>query len=68
MTIGELLLHMYKVCSVGKNMSTDVVVQEFLANYDKTRINIVHQHDLWIELKEALRVQIHAEVPLRINF
>jgi len=31
-------------------------------NYNKTRINIGHQHDSWMELKEALRVQTHAEV------
>jgi hypothetical protein len=28
-----------------------------LDNFDKTRINIGHQHDRWMELKEALRVQ-----------
>jgi hypothetical protein len=41
--------------------------KEVLANYNKTRINIGHR---WMELKEALRVQIQAEmltsVPLRI--
>ena len=81
MTISELLLHMCKVCSVGKKhvyrrcctrILTDTARKsnrkEFLANYNKTRINIVHLHDLWMELKEELRVQIHAEVPLRINF
>jgi hypothetical protein len=26
------------------------------------RINIGHQHDRWMKLKEALRVQTHAEV------
>ena len=26
------------------------------------RINIDHQHDRWMELKKALRVQTHAEV------
>ena len=36
--------------------------KEVLANYNKTRINIDYQHDSWMELKEALRVQIHAEV------
>jgi hypothetical protein len=30
---------------------------EVLGNYNKTRINIGHQHDRWMELKEALRVQ-----------
>ena len=29
------------------------------ANYNKTRINIGHQHDRWVELKDALRVQCH---------
>jgi hypothetical protein len=36
--------------------------KEVLAYYDKTRINIGHQHDCWMELKEGLRVQTHAEV------
>jgi len=45
--------------------------KEVLANYNKARINIGHQHDRWMELKEALRVQTQAEVfktsvPLRI--
>jgi hypothetical protein len=35
-----------------KRNRTDV-----LGNYNKTRINIGHQHDRWMELKEALRVQ-----------
>jgi hypothetical protein len=35
--------------------------KEVLANYNITRINIGHQHDRWIELKEGLRVQTHAE-------
>jgi len=33
-----------------------------LANYNKTRINIGHQHDRWVKLKVALKVQTHAEV------
>jgi hypothetical protein len=46
-----------------RNRNLDV-----LANYNKTRINIYedHQHDRWMELKEALRVQTHAEVSLRM--
>ena len=32
------------------------------ANYNKTRISIGHQHDHWMELRLALRVQFHAEV------
>jgi hypothetical protein len=35
--------------------------KEVSANYIKTRINIGCQHDRWMELKEALRVQTHAE-------
>ena len=31
--------------------------KEVLANYNKTRINIGHQHEHGMELKEALRVQ-----------
>jgi len=37
-------------------------MKEVLANFNKTRINIGHQHDRWMELKEELRVQTHAEV------
>ena len=40
--------------------------KEVLANYNKTRISIGHQQDLLMELKEVLRVQAHAEVPLRM--
>jgi hypothetical protein len=40
--------------------------KEVLANYYKTRINIGQQHDHWMELKEAMRVQTHTEVPLRM--
>ena len=36
--------------------------KEVLVNYNKTRINIGHQQDRWMEMKEALRVQTHAEV------
>ena len=31
--------------------------KEILSNFNKTRINIGHQHDRWMELKEALGVQ-----------
>jgi hypothetical protein len=41
--------------------------KEVLANYDKTRINIGHRHDRWMELKETLRVQIHAEVQTSVS-
>ena len=30
--------------------------KKVLANYNKTRINIVHQHDRWMVLNETLRV------------
>jgi hypothetical protein len=36
--------------------------KEVLPHYNKTRINIDHQHDRWMELKEALRVQTNAGV------
>jgi len=36
--------------------------KEVLANSNKTRINIGPQHNHWMELKEALRVQTHTEV------
>jgi hypothetical protein len=38
--------------------------KEVLVNYNKTRITIGHQHDSWMEMKEMLRVQTHAEVTL----
>jgi hypothetical protein len=69
MTLGGLLLRMREVCYCRKNICrrgrtrilTDSarkrIRKEVLANYDKTRIIIGHQHDRWIELKEALRVQ-----------
>jgi hypothetical protein len=41
---------------------TDSARKEVLVNYNKTRINIGHQHNLWMVLEEALRVQTHAEV------
>jgi hypothetical protein len=31
--------------------------KEVFVNYNKTRINISHQHNHWMELKEGLRVQ-----------
>jgi hypothetical protein len=36
--------------------------KDVLVKYNKTRINIGHQHNRWMELKEMLRVQTHAEV------
>ena len=38
--------------------------KEVLVNYNKTRINIGHQHDRWMEL---FRVQTHAEFSVNIN-
>ena len=36
--------------------------KEVFANYNKTRTKLGHHHDHWMELKEAFRVQTHAEV------
>jgi hypothetical protein len=36
--------------------------KEVLVNYNKARINKGHQHGRWMELKDELRVQTHAEV------
>jgi hypothetical protein len=36
-------------------------MKEVLANCNKIRLNIDHQHDSWMELEEALRVQIHKD-------
>jgi len=75
MTLGDLLLRMSEVCCCrGKKclqtpctrILTDYglkkKVERSFSNHNKTRINIGHQHDRWVELKEALRVQTHAEV------
>ena len=40
--------------------------KEVLARYNKTKINIGHQHGRWIKLREALRVQTHAEVAKKL--
>ena len=58
MTLGDFLLRMRKVCSCRKNNlyrcgRTRILTacarkrnrKEVLANYNKTRINIGHQHD-----------------------
>jgi len=42
--------------------------KEVLANYNKTRISIGHQHNRWMELTVALRVQTHAEVQTSVQF
>jgi hypothetical protein len=54
-----------RVCSFNiLNIFTDSARKrnrkEVFVNYNKTRINIGHQH--WMELKEVLKVQTHAEV------
>ena len=41
--------------------------KEILTNYNKTRINIGNQHDHCMEMKEALRVQTHAEVARKLR-
>jgi len=50
----------------GSQRKTDSVRKrdrkEILVNSNKTRIKIGHQHDHWMEVKEAFRVQTHAEV------
>ena len=56
---------------VGEKMSTDTTRiltdsaggknrKEALANYNKTRMNIGHQHDRWMALEETLNVDISA--------
>jgi hypothetical protein len=43
--------------------TSSIYKKKVLANYNKTkRINIGHQHDRWVKLKVALKVQTHAEV------
>jgi hypothetical protein len=36
--------------------------KEVLANCNKTRINTGHKYDLLVELKQAMKVQTHAQV------
>ena len=78
MTSNDLLLSMREVCSWGKMSANEKPVsgrkrfltdsdrkrnrKDVLARYNKTKINIGHQHGRWIKLREALRVQTHAEV------
>ena len=78
MTLGGLLLRMHEACCCGKNIYrrgrptilTDSarkrIGKEVLANHNKKIIIIGHQHDRWMELKEALGVHTHAEVQLRM--
>jgi hypothetical protein len=61
MDFAKSVLAEKNVCRCGRTrILTDSVKKrnrkEALANYIKTRINIGHQHDRWMELKEALRV------------
>ena len=76
MTLFDLILHMREVsyCEKMSEKSAHVRTRiltnsdrkrdrkNVVANYNKTRFNTDHQHDRWMELKEELRVQIHAEV------
>jgi hypothetical protein len=66
MTLGDLFSADGKPVRSHKRILTDSARKrngkEVLANYNKTRINIGHQHDRWVELKDALRVQIRAEL------
>ena len=64
-----------QICLSGRTRiwtdSTRIRIRkEVFANYNKTGITIGHQLDRWMKLKEALRVQAHAEVltsvPLRM--
>jgi hypothetical protein len=67
MTLGDILLHMREVSCLGvgvcrrTRMLTDYDDKdnriEALANCNKRRIVIRHQHDHWMELKASLRVQ-----------
>ena len=77
MNLGDILLRLREVCCWGgkclpmencgrTRILTDSIRKrnrkEVLANYNKTRINMGHPHDRWMELKETMRVQTHAEV------
>jgi hypothetical protein len=66
MTLGDLFSADGKPVRSRKRILTDSARKrngkEVLANYNKTRINIGHQHDRWVELKDALRVLIRAEL------
>ena len=65
MSLGNLLLRMHKVCSCRKN---NLYRHSRTKNYNKTRINIGHQHSCWKELMKAFRDQIDDEVPLCMCF
>ena len=39
-----------------------------MAIYIKTRINIGHQHERWMKLKEALIVPTHSEMAEKLRF
>ena len=78
MTLGDPLLRICEVCcwenisANGKHVHSRLRIltdsarkrnrKEVLTNYNKTRINIGHQHDRWVELMEALTVRSHAEL------
>ena len=40
--------------------------KEVLGNYNKTKINIGHHHDRWMELKEALSTEVSTSVQLHM--
>ena len=64
----DLLICMHEVCCWGKKYLPTRSYEKFswfCYNYNKARINIGNQHDHWMELKEASRVQTDAEVTLR---
>ena len=72
MTSGDLLLRMREVCYWGKkclsmknllsrtrilsNSATKRNRKKVKVNFNKTRINIGHQHECWMELKEFTNV------------
>ena len=74
MTLGDPLLRICEVCcwenisADGKHVHSRLRIltdsarkrnrKEVLTNYNKTRNNIGHQHDRWVELMEALRVDL----------
>jgi hypothetical protein len=62
MTLGDLFSADGKPVRSRKRILTDSARKrngkEVLANYNKTRINIGHQHDRWVELKDATELMV----------
>jgi hypothetical protein len=54
-----LMENLHSCARISTNSARKRNGKEVLTNYNKTR---GHQHDRWMELKEVLRVQTHAEV------